>query len=59
MKKLELCAAPENIDLDDDFDILKSVKAFYGIKQASWVYNETFDESCALLAFKCQPSTFI
>ncbi|KAG2758383.1 hypothetical protein Pcac1_g29479 [Phytophthora cactorum] len=52
MKEQVFCAVPEGVDLDGDFDCLELVKAIYGLKQASRVWNETFDGSCAPSAFK-------
>ncbi|KAG2962703.1 hypothetical protein PC119_g25725 [Phytophthora cactorum] len=45
-----------NVDLDGDFDCLELVKAIYGLKQASRVWNETFDEFVCSIGF--QVSTF-
>ena len=44
MKEQVFCAIPEGVKLDDDSDCLELVKAIYGLKQASRVWNET-DES--------------
>ncbi|KAG2758434.1 hypothetical protein Pcac1_g29418 [Phytophthora cactorum] len=58
MKELVFCAVPEGVDLDGDFDCLELVKAIYGLKQASRVWNEDLStSSCALSASKCRPST--
>uniref|UniRef100_A0AAV1TQF2 Reverse transcriptase Ty1/copia-type domain-containing protein n=1 Tax=Peronospora matthiolae TaxID=2874970 RepID=A0AAV1TQF2_9STRA len=38
------CAIPEGIEVDEDFDCFELVKAIYGPKQASRVWNETFHE---------------
>ncbi|KAG2781657.1 hypothetical protein PC112_g24868 [Phytophthora cactorum] len=52
MKELIFCAVPEGVDLDDDFDCLELVKAIYGLKQASRVWNETFDEFVCSIGFQ-------
>ncbi|KAG3121027.1 hypothetical protein C6341_g27299 [Phytophthora cactorum] len=52
MKELVFCAVPEGVDLDDDFDCLELVKAIYGLKQASRVWNETFDEFVCSIGFQ-------
>uniref|UniRef100_A0AAV1UC50 CCHC-type domain-containing protein n=1 Tax=Peronospora matthiolae TaxID=2874970 RepID=A0AAV1UC50_9STRA len=38
--------------MDGDFDCLELVKAIYGLKQASRVWNETFDEFVCSIGFK-------
>ncbi|KAG2762674.1 hypothetical protein PC111_g25263 [Phytophthora cactorum] len=52
MKELVFCAVPEGVDLDGDFDCLELVKAIYGLKQASRVWNETFDEFVCYIGFQ-------
>ncbi|KAG2855627.1 hypothetical protein PC114_g28589 [Phytophthora cactorum] len=52
MKELVFCAVPEGVDLDDDFDCLELVKGIYGLKQASRVWNETFDEFVCSIGFQ-------
>ncbi|KAG3231278.1 hypothetical protein PI124_g23628 [Phytophthora idaei] len=52
MKELVFCAVPEGVDLDGDFDCLELVKAIYGLKQASRVWNETFDEFVCSIGFQ-------
>ena len=44
MKERVFCIIPEGVEMDGDFDCLELVKAIYGLKQASRVWNETFDE---------------
>ena len=44
LKEVVKCVAPEEVELDQDFDCLELVEAIYGLKQASRVWNETFDE---------------
>ncbi|KAG2871224.1 hypothetical protein PC114_g27017 [Phytophthora cactorum] len=39
-------------DLDGDFDCLELVKAIYGLKQASRVWNDTFDEFVCSIGFQ-------
>ncbi|KAG2758438.1 hypothetical protein Pcac1_g29422 [Phytophthora cactorum] len=56
MKELVFCAVPKVFDLDGDFDCLELVKAIYGLKQASRVWNETFDEFVCSIGFKCRRS---
>ncbi|KAG2876312.1 Retrovirus-related Pol polyprotein from transposon TNT 1-94 [Phytophthora cactorum] len=56
MKELILCVVPEGVDLDDDFDCLELVKAIYGLKQASRVWNETFDEFVCFIGFQVSAS---
>ncbi|KAG2762679.1 hypothetical protein PC111_g25260 [Phytophthora cactorum] len=56
MKELVFCAVPEGVDLDDDFDCLELVKAIYGLKQASRVWNETFDEFVCSIGFQVSAS---
>uniref|UniRef100_A0AAV1ULP4 Reverse transcriptase Ty1/copia-type domain-containing protein n=1 Tax=Peronospora matthiolae TaxID=2874970 RepID=A0AAV1ULP4_9STRA len=38
--------------MDGDFDCLELVKAIYGLKQASRVWNETFDEFVCFIGFE-------
>lgn len=38
--------------LDGDSDCLELVKAIYGLKQASRVWNETFDEFVCSMGFR-------
>uniref|UniRef100_A0AAV1VBL0 Reverse transcriptase Ty1/copia-type domain-containing protein n=1 Tax=Peronospora matthiolae TaxID=2874970 RepID=A0AAV1VBL0_9STRA len=44
MKEKVFCAIPEGVEVDEDFDCFELVKAIYGLKQASRVWNETFYE---------------
>ena len=44
MKEKVFCVVPKGVDMDGYFDCLELVKAIYGLKQASRVWNETFDE---------------
>uniref|UniRef100_A0AAV1TF83 Integrase catalytic domain-containing protein n=2 Tax=Peronospora matthiolae TaxID=2874970 RepID=A0AAV1TF83_9STRA len=50
MKEKVYCVIPEGVEMDGDFDCLELVKAIYGLKQASRVWNETFDDSLELIA---------
>ncbi|KAG4222827.1 hypothetical protein PC116_g28701 [Phytophthora cactorum] len=52
MKEVVYCVVPEGVDLDDDFDCLELVKAIYSLKQASRVWNETFDEFVCSIGFQ-------
>ncbi|KAG2810460.1 hypothetical protein PC113_g23763 [Phytophthora cactorum] len=56
MKEQVFCIVPEGVDLDDDFDCLELVKAIYGLKQASRVWNETFDEFVCSIGFQVSAS---
>lgn len=51
MKEQVFCSTPEGVDLDDDFDCLELVKAIYGLKQASRVWNDTFHEFVCSIDF--------
>ncbi|KAG2767687.1 hypothetical protein PC118_g26012 [Phytophthora cactorum] len=42
MKEQVFCIVPEGVELDGNFDCLELVKAIYGLKHASRVWNETF-----------------
>ena len=42
----------EGVELDDNFDCLESVKAIYGLKQASLVWNKTLDEFVCSIGFQ-------
>ncbi|KAG3018510.1 hypothetical protein PC119_g10651 [Phytophthora cactorum] len=44
--------SPEGVDLNGDFDCLELMKAIYGLKQASRVWNETFDEFVCSIGFQ-------
>uniref|UniRef100_A0AAV1UAA0 Integrase catalytic domain-containing protein n=1 Tax=Peronospora matthiolae TaxID=2874970 RepID=A0AAV1UAA0_9STRA len=44
MKEQVFCVIPEGVELESSFDCLELVKVIYGLKQASRVWNETFDE---------------
>ena len=52
MKEKVYCAVPEGVEMDGDFDCLELVKAIYGLKQASRVWNETFDEFVCSIGFQ-------
>uniref|UniRef100_A0AAV1TFB6 Reverse transcriptase Ty1/copia-type domain-containing protein n=1 Tax=Peronospora matthiolae TaxID=2874970 RepID=A0AAV1TFB6_9STRA len=57
MKEQVFCVIPEGVELEGSFDCLELVKAIYGLKQASRVWNETFDEFVCAMDFKRQAST--
>ncbi|KAF1322235.1 Integrase catalytic core protein, partial [Globisporangium splendens] len=44
MKELVYILIPEGMEVEADFDCLELLKSIYGLKQASRVWNETFDE---------------
>lgn len=52
MKEKVYCVVPEGVDLDGDFYRLELVKAIYGLKKASRVWNETFDEFVCSIGFQ-------
>ncbi|KAG2967995.1 hypothetical protein PC118_g18282 [Phytophthora cactorum] len=52
MKEQVFCIVPEGVELDGNFDCLELVKAIYGLKQASRVWNETFDEFVCSIGFQ-------
>uniref|UniRef100_H3GNZ2 Integrase catalytic domain-containing protein n=1 Tax=Phytophthora ramorum TaxID=164328 RepID=H3GNZ2_PHYRM len=52
MNELVFCVVPEDVELDDDIDCLELVKAIYGLKQASRVWNETFNEFMCSIDFQ-------
>lgn len=52
MKELVHLAVPEGVKLDDGFDCLELKKAIYGLKQASRVWNETFDRFVRFIDFQ-------
>uniref|UniRef100_H3H1B3 Reverse transcriptase Ty1/copia-type domain-containing protein n=1 Tax=Phytophthora ramorum TaxID=164328 RepID=H3H1B3_PHYRM len=52
MKEVVFCVVPEGVELDGNFDCLELVKAIYGLKQASRVWNETFDEFMCSIGFQ-------
>uniref|UniRef100_A0AAV1TB20 Reverse transcriptase Ty1/copia-type domain-containing protein n=1 Tax=Peronospora matthiolae TaxID=2874970 RepID=A0AAV1TB20_9STRA len=52
MKEKVYCVTPEGVEMDGDFDCLELVKAIYGLKQASRVWNETFDEFVCFIGFE-------
>lgn len=51
MKEQVLCVIPEGVEIEDEVDFLELVKAIYGLKQASRVWNETFDEYVRSIGF--------
>ena len=51
MKEKVFCEIPEGVDLDEKYDCLELVKAIYGLKQASRVWNETFDKFICSIGF--------
>uniref|UniRef100_A0AAV1UVS3 Reverse transcriptase Ty1/copia-type domain-containing protein n=1 Tax=Peronospora matthiolae TaxID=2874970 RepID=A0AAV1UVS3_9STRA len=52
MKEKVFCAIPEGVEVDEDFDCFELVKAIYGLKQASRVWNETFHEFVCYIGFQ-------
>ncbi|KAG6590623.1 Integrase catalytic core protein [Phytophthora cinnamomi] len=52
MKEKVFCSVPEGVELDDGFDCVELLKAIYGLKQASRVWNETFDEYVRSIGFR-------
>ena len=52
MKEQVFCSVPEGVESDSAFDRLELVKAIYGLKQASRVWNETFDEFVCSIGFQ-------
>ena len=52
MKKVVYYVASEGVELDKYFDCLELFKAIYGLKQASHVWNGTFDEFVCLIGFQ-------
>uniref|UniRef100_A0AAV1THU1 Polyprotein n=1 Tax=Peronospora matthiolae TaxID=2874970 RepID=A0AAV1THU1_9STRA len=52
MKEKVFCAVPECVKMEGDFDCLELIKAIYGLKQASRVWNETFDEFIRSIGFQ-------
>ena len=52
MKEQVFCSVPEGVEIDSEFDCLELVKAIYGLKQASRVWNETFDEFVCSIGFQ-------
>uniref|UniRef100_A0AAV1TJ73 Integrase catalytic domain-containing protein n=1 Tax=Peronospora matthiolae TaxID=2874970 RepID=A0AAV1TJ73_9STRA len=52
MKEKVYCVIPEDFEMDGDFDCLELVKAIYGLKKASRVWNETFDEFVCFIGFE-------
>uniref|UniRef100_A0AAV1VDY6 Polyprotein n=2 Tax=Peronospora matthiolae TaxID=2874970 RepID=A0AAV1VDY6_9STRA len=52
MKEKVFCAVPEGVRMEGDFDCLELIKAIYGLKQASRVWNETFDEFIRSIGFQ-------
>uniref|UniRef100_A0AAV1VNP0 Integrase catalytic domain-containing protein n=1 Tax=Peronospora matthiolae TaxID=2874970 RepID=A0AAV1VNP0_9STRA len=52
MKEQVFYAIPEGVELEGSFDCLELVKAIYGLKQASRVWNETFDEFVCAIGFQ-------
>ncbi|GMG17557.1 unnamed protein product [Phytophthora fragariaefolia] len=52
MKEKVFCSVPEGVELDDGFDCVELLKAIYGLKQASRVWNETFDEYVRSIRFR-------
>lgn len=52
MKEQVFCVILEGVEMDGNFDCLELVKAIYGLKQASRVWNETFDEFVRSIGFQ-------
>uniref|UniRef100_A0AAV1U9V9 Reverse transcriptase Ty1/copia-type domain-containing protein n=1 Tax=Peronospora matthiolae TaxID=2874970 RepID=A0AAV1U9V9_9STRA len=52
IKEKVLCAIPEGVEVDEDFDCFELVKAIYGLKQTSRVWNETFHEFVCSIGFQ-------
>jgi hypothetical protein len=52
MKEQVFCAVPEGVEVDEDFDCFDLVKAIYGLKQASRVWNENFHEFVCSIGFQ-------
>lgn len=51
MKEVVYISVPEGMEIDSDHDCLELLKSIYGLKQASRVWNETFDEYVRSIGF--------
>ncbi|KAF1318445.1 Integrase catalytic core protein, partial [Globisporangium splendens] len=51
MKEVVFILVPEGMEIDSDHDCLELLKSIYGLKQASRVWNETFDEFVRSIGF--------
>jgi hypothetical protein len=51
MKEVVFILVPEGMGIDSDHDCLELLKSIYGLKQASRVWNETFDEFVRSIGF--------
>jgi hypothetical protein len=52
MKEFVFILVPKGMEVDGDFDCLELLKSIYGLKQASRVWNETFDEYMRSIGFE-------
>uniref|UniRef100_A0AAV1VAM4 Reverse transcriptase Ty1/copia-type domain-containing protein n=1 Tax=Peronospora matthiolae TaxID=2874970 RepID=A0AAV1VAM4_9STRA len=52
MEKQVFYVIPEGVKLVSTFDCLELVKSIYGLKKASRVWNETFDEFVCSIGFQ-------
>ncbi len=52
LKELLFMVIPEGMELEGDFDCLQLLRSLYGLKQASRVWNETFDSFVQSLGFQ-------
>ncbi|GMF39858.1 unnamed protein product [Phytophthora fragariaefolia] len=52
MKEKVFCSVPEGAERDDGFDCVDLSKAIYGLKQASRVWDETFDAYVRSIGFR-------
>ena len=52
MKEKVFCNIPEGVEMDGYFDCLELLKAIYGLKLASRVWNKTFDDFVCSIGFQ-------
>lgn len=55
VKENTYCAVPEGVAMDSGHECMEAVKPIYGLKKASWLWNEKLNELMCPSDFKCLP----